>query len=101
MKNNGCLVYSAALKAVEKTLGYLCPWFGQWTECYSIGGQLSMGEYPLSKLRIVDVTDRLHGIAALLTDCRPNILANSGAEMPAPIIATHKVIFELRGLRLK
>ncbi len=68
MKNNGCLVYSAALKAVEKTIGYLCPWFGQWTECYSIGGQLSMREYPLSKLRIVDVTDPFHGIAALLTD---------------------------------
>tara|TARA_Y100000589_G_scaffold234003_1_gene221411 strand:- start:5823 stop:6029 length:207 start_codon:yes stop_codon:yes gene_type:complete len=67
MKNSGCVAYSATLKAVEKIARHPCPRFEQWAERSSIGGQLSMVEYRLSKLLTVDTSDRLHGIAALLT----------------------------------
>ncbi len=50
-----------------------------------------MVEYRLNKLLTVDTSDRLHGIAALLTGWKRNILAKAEAESPPRIIATHKL----------
>ena len=60
-----------------------------------------MDEYRLSKPLLVNARHRLHGIFALLTGGKRNILPKAEAEIPPRIIATHKLIFVLRSLCLK